>query len=382
MKSSSLVLSLLAVSVLVACGEESITPLGSGGSDGAGAAGGADATASGGATGTGGGVVAPKTRATVEGDATWTVTFDDTAKAAGATDCSYTRHYVGVEDESAPWYCPDCEVIFRAEVEMTAGLTDCYSQLSADAPLTEEWIGYGNGRYYRGYFLMSDQGSGALAGDALTVENVVMDQDVPVGGKLQFDVAGSFTLGTADGDPMNGFVVPDTYACGWPKADAPPYAGDYTADDGKTLPDALLYDKCGEVVRLHDFKGKYLVVDMSARDCPPCQSMGSQENGFIERLAMDGIEVEVITLLAPSLDDTLGTTTTTMLNNWTNKYSLTSPVLADRGLGLAMFLPLFGDTVGYPSMVIVDPNLKILASMSGFDNYATPEDVIRADAGP
>jgi hypothetical protein len=385
MKSSALLLSLFAVSVLAACGEESVSPIGSGGgSDGSGAAGGGDVTSSGGSNGSGGsggGVVIPNERATIEGDATWTVTFDDVAKAAGAIDCSYTRHYVGVEDESAPWFCPDCEVVFRTDVEMTAGQTDCYSQLSTDPPLTEEWIGYGNGRYYRGYFLMSDQGTGDVVGDALTVANVVMDQDAPVGGKLQFDVAGGFTLGTGTGDPLNGFRAPSTYTCGWPKANPPEYTGDYTADDGKTLPDGVFYDKCEQPVRLHDFKGKYLVVDMSARDCPPCQSMGSQENDFIASLAADGIEVEVITLLAPSLSDTLGTTTTAMLNSWTNKYELTSPVLADRGLGLSMFIPLFGDTVGYPSMLIVDPNLKIITGMSGFDDYTTPKQAIKADAG-
>src|SRR5262245_46892447 len=69
--------------------------------------------------GSGGSAPAPE-RATISGDATWQVTFDDAAKAVGATDCSYTRHYEGVEDRSAPWLCPACEVIFHADVQMTS----------------------------------------------------------------------------------------------------------------------------------------------------------------------------------------------------------------------------------------------------------------------
>ncbi len=58
---------------------------------------------------------------------------DATAEAAGATDCSYTRHYEGEEDTSLPWFCPECEVMFTATVEMNARLDEVKWQM------LEEW---------------------------------------------------------------------------------------------------------------------------------------------------------------------------------------------------------------------------------------------------
>jgi hypothetical protein len=140
---------LAACAAFAACGDDSTdsnagstssssTSSGSGGGGGAG-----DGGAANGGGGAGGAVDPPEpsTRATVSGDITWQVTFDATAQGAGATDCSYTRHYEGVEDRSAPWLCPTCEAMFRADVEVTAGRQDCYAQVSSSDPAPVEWIG-------------------------------------------------------------------------------------------------------------------------------------------------------------------------------------------------------------------------------------------------
>jgi hypothetical protein len=365
---------------LTACSDESRErDAGSTSTSGAGGSTGSSSTGTAGSTSGVGGSQPELTRATIDGDVTWTVTFDETAKTNGATDCAYTRHYTGVEDESAKWLCPACEVIFRADVQVTAGLQDCYAQVSDNPPAPVEWIGYGNGIYYRGVGItMSEQGTATLAEPDLTAENQVMDLEAPVGGLLAFDVAGQFTLGEQDGDPMHGFQVPSSYACGWPKADPPPYTGDYTIANGQTLPDGLFKDSCGETVRLHDFAGDYLLIDMAALDCPPCQSMASQEEPFVSAMAAQNITVHVITLMAPSLGNPLGETTGAMLDNWSNTYSLTSPVLADRGWGLSMFLPLFADETGYPSWVLVDPNLKVFDAGTGFGDFQAFQNAILA----
>ncbi len=378
---------LLAIAPLaVACGDEETAPDGgSGASDGSGAgaqtgatsASSADSSSSSGAGGMGPG----PTRANVSGDVTWDVTFDATAQAAGATNCSYTRHYEGVQDESAKWFCPSCEVILKASVEMTAGQADCYAQISPDAPLEEEWIGYGNGTYYRGIGLrMTEQGTIAMNGATGTITHAVTALEAPVGGTFDFTINGSLTFGEEAGDPMNGFNVPDTYACGWPKANAPAYTGDYTIQNGQTVPDGLFIDRCGETVRLHDLQGHYLIIEMGARDCPPCQALAGDEEAFIADMAAQGVSVYVVTLMAPSLADPLGETTVAMLETWTNNFSLTSPVLADRGWGLSMFLDVFGENTGYPSMVLVDPDLNVMSTQNGFGSFADIEAEILADA--
>ncbi|MBL9027397.1 MAG: redoxin domain-containing protein [Myxococcales bacterium] len=369
----------------VACGDESATPSdgGSGGGDSPTTTTGDTSSSTGGTGGEGGmNNPPPLMRDNILGDVTWTVTFDEVAKAAGATDCTYTRHYEGVEDNSAKWFCPDCEVIFKSTVEMTEGLEDCFSQVSPDlAPLEEEWIGYGNGTYYRGTGIrMAEQGTIALDGTMGTVTHAVTMLEAPVGGTMEFAIAGAFTMGTEEGDPMNGFTPPATYTCGWPKADPPAYTGDYTVVVGQQMPDGLFKDKCDETVRLHDLKGAYLIVEMGARDCPPCQAMAGDEEAFIADMAAQGITVYVVTLLAPSLSNPLGETTKNMLDTWTNNYDLTSPVLADRGWGLTMFIDVFGDTVGYPSMAIVDPDLNVLEVQNGFGSFAEIEALITADA--
>ncbi|MFO0763192.1 MAG: redoxin family protein, partial [Byssovorax sp.] len=157
--------------------------------------------------------------------------------------------------------------------------------------------------------------------------------------------------------------------------------GDYVLKKGATLPDGLFKDACGESVRLHDLKGKYLFVEMSARNCGPCQQMAKGEEQFIADMKAKNIDVEVVTLLCPALEDTLGETTTKMLAGWIKSYKLTSPVLADRGWGLAMFEPAIGtDNVGYPSWALVDPDLKVLDFASGYGGFAEIEAAIEADA--
>lgn len=368
---------------LLACGGEPLNPVDKGTTSSAGGASSTTGATTTSGSGGQGGMPAPPSRQTIAGDITWKVTFDAAAKTAGATDCSYTRHYEGHEDRSRPWYCPSCVAMFDATVTMTAGKTDCYTQVSTTDPAAEEWIGYdAAGAWYRGIGPMTQQGTVTTQGTSLSTLNQLTALDAPIGGKMQFDVTGSLTTATEAQDPMNGFAAAATYACGWPKADPPAYTGDYTVKVGATIPDGLFKDKCGDVVRLHDFKGTYLVVDMSARDCGPCQQMATDEEKFIGDMKAAGIDVQVVSLLAPLLADPFGSTTPTMLKNWTTSFHLTSPVLEDRGWGLAMFEPIYKDMTGYPSWAVANKNLDVLAIGNGYDQFAAIKAAIMADHGP
>ena len=351
---------------------------------GASGEGGAAGGAAGGASGEGGasGGAQNQTRMTISGDATWDITFDADAITAGASNCSYTRHYVGVQDQSRPWVCPHCEVIFRTTVEMTVGLDDCFSQVSEYEPAEEEWVGYGNGIWYRSYGTgASEQGTATVAGDTVTTNNVVSDlpADIAGAGTMGFDINGSFTVGEEDGDPNHGWNAEDSYSCGWKKADPAAYQGDYALTIGSPLPDGVFRDKCDEVFRLHDYKGSYLVVFMSAMNCPACKSMAAQEKDWVEDMANSGIEVATITVMAPSLDDPFGDTTQSQLEYWTSQYGIETPVVADRGWGVTMFLPLFPDELGYPSWVVADPDLNVIRYGGGLD-WASIQNAIVSDA--
>jgi peroxiredoxin len=271
--------------------------------------------------------------------------------------------------------------MFRADVTMTEGLDDCFPQVSpGGTPAKVEWVGYANGTWWRGTGgPTSENGTITLDKDTITLVNQVTDLEVAVGGTMQFDVNGTFTLADAEGDRMNGWVPPATYACGWPKANPPAYTGDYAIVKGQQVPDGVFHDTCDEVVRLHDLQGTYMIIDMAAIDCPPCQSMAAGAEQFVTDMKAQGIDVRMVTLLAPSLSDTLSPTSTAKLKTWTTKYGLTSPVLSDRGWGLSMFIPLFSDQVGYPSWVVVDPNLNVVDYGTGFGDYTDFEQIILAD---
>ncbi len=389
--------SLVAASLLaaVSCGDDSST--GSGSASGVGATGG-----SAGSTGTGGSAggsgsdagqggddagpddagsdtqtdvaeesdAKPLMRQTVLGDATWTVTFDDVAKGAGATDCTYTRHYVGFEEASRPWVCPVCDIVFHATVDMTSGEDDCFAHVSDTAYFKEEWFGYGQGKWWRGYGGTAyELGTATVTQDTITFEHVTEPQEATVigAGTMSFHIVGALAVGQEEGDPMNGWHTADSYACGWARAAPPEYAGNYTVAKGATVPDGLFLDKCDEVVRLHDQGGAYLVINVSAGDCPVCKSMAAGETQFVNDLAAAGIQVHTVTLLAPSLDDPWGNTSKAQLTAWTTAYHLESPVLADRGWGEAVVLTLFGEEAGYPSWVVTDPKLQVLDFGTGSD---------------
>lgn len=321
------------------------------------------------------------TRGTLAGSITWEVDFDEVAEAGGATDCSYTRDYSGSEDLSAPWLCPACTLLFHADTALQEGDAACYAQVSTSDPTPSEWLGYADGLWYRAASsALTERGPASVEGDTLTVSQEV-DSEASNGDALTFSIHGSLRLGEEAGDPLHGWGASETYACGWPKADPPPYSGDYTADVGDPLPDGLFPDVCEDRVRLHDFAGKYLVIDVSAMDCGPCRSAAADEHAFVTAMAAEGLAVEVLTLLAPSLSDTAGTATTEDLTWWIDTYGLDSPVLGDRVWGLSVARPAVGeDEFGYPTFLVVAPDLTVIGHQVGYSSFDKIADQIRGDA--
>jgi len=318
-------------------------------------------------------------RVTADGEVTWSVDFGPESEAAGMEDCAYVRHYSGGEDRSAPWLCPGCDVVFKLDVELTSGRADCYDLIADSDPPETEYIGYGGGVWYRGAGTwLTERGAATVTADSVTIEQSATSEEL--GADYGFEIGGTLTLGSDDGDPYGGFFPPDTYACGWPKSDAPEYAGDYVGEIGATLPDGAFTDICDEPVRLHDFAGEYLIVDISAMDCGPCQQAAGEEEAFVEEMAAAGTPVHVTTLLAPSLSDTAGTPTHRELQQWIDAFELTSPVLADRVWGLSVIGQQIPDEFGYPTFVIVSPDLEILDIQVGYGGWDGMSAVIAADA--
>jgi hypothetical protein len=305
--------------------------------------------------------------ATLDGSATWSVEFDEDAVASGAEPCAYSRAYRAEEDRTVGWLCPTCEPVYRAEAVLDGAA--CHGIISDDPPDPAEWIGPGKGRWWRASgqnMLLSDQGE-VLVDQDLSIYNETDWVDWPDGGKFRLVVDGSFQAGTTRGDPWHGLSPPSSYACGWLRIDLPEYEGNHRLKVGKVLPDGLFPDTCGEGVRLHDFGGRYLVIDISATDCGPCQVMADAEHAFLESMA-DGPAVEVVTLLSPALAEVISTPDRSMLLAWSDQFGLSSPVLGDRGWGYWLVNESLG-SISYPAWIVVAPDLTVIEIGTGFRSW-------------
>ena len=305
------------------------------------------------------------------GSIIWNVDFDADAEALGFTDCSYQRDYTGIEDRSANWLCPTCEQMFLLDVDLSRGLADCYEQI-ATSPAPQERLGWtASGDFRRGtapsYFL-NEQGTVTWNGTSFTTSNT-SEVELTDGGTFTFDINGSFELSEGLGDPMHGMTPPTSYACGWQKADPPAYEGDYTLAVGQILPDGYFLDQCNESVRLHDFKDTYIVIDISAVNCPPCRSMAETEPEFAADMEEQEIPVSVLTLMAPSLSEVLSPTPLETLVEWVDTYGLNSPVMSDRGWGYWLAGAALGDSISYPTWIVIAPDLSVLEMGTGFSSW-------------
>jgi len=320
---------------------------------------------------------------TVSGTATWNLDFDADAQAAGLTSCSYTRTYTGgVEDRSAPWLCPECDIVYKVGVTLEG--TDCYEQVAGTDVPPIEWIGHGPDGYFRTYFensLLSAQGTVTENAVGFDIVNETDWYEHTEGGTFRFSVSGSFETGSTEADAFHGFAPPEEHTCGWPSTSKDLVLGKGPMAVGEPLPDGLFLDLCREGVRLHDFEGQYLVIDVSAMNCGPCRSMADQHGDFVAAMTDAGIDAEVITLLAPSLDNVLGPTEHVHLQEWVDTFEIHSPVLGDRGYGYWVIGEALGDEFGYPAWVVVAPDLEVLEIWKGFGGWEDIVNIITDHAG-
>ena len=303
------------------------------------------------------------------GSLTWSL--DD----AGGDDCAFVVSYAATEDWSQPWTCPDCEVRFLADV--TVDDEACYRDVNGSLPSREHLGIEPDGMFLRATlpnFPLAPAATSTLDGDVLAIHGELSSDD---GSSLTVD--GALTRSVSDADPWHGFTPPSSYACGWPKADPAPYDGEWEFHVNQTIPDGWFLDACAEPVRLHDLTGTYVVIDVSAVDCPPCQLMASNEGAFESAMAKEGIEVESVTLLAPSLSAILDDTPTETLAAWVDTYGVSGPVLADRGWGYAIPERFLG-AKNYPTWVVISPDLRSIAIGSGYESHDEIADAIRDDA--
>ncbi len=136
--------------------------------------------------------------------------------------------------------------------------------------------------------------------------------------------------GFDDGIEVDGFTDPLD-------ATHHPYAGGWAIDPcnttlepsgngvGQVTDNFALMDQHGEMVRLHDFCGREVLLVTSAMWCEPCQDEAPELQHWYETYADQGLMV--ITLLGENAGG--NTPSQTDLESWATSYGLEHPVLAD-----------------------------------------------------
>ena len=328
-------------------------------------------------------------------ETTWTLDFDEQAEDGGFVDCSYSRTYEGGQIVDQPWLCPDCTVIYSGDAVMTEGYDDCYVQISTASEERPEYWG----------FTWPDDGSTGLLhrsgglpnwslGELGEVEPVALgetlsmlwssDNELTDGGNMLLSAESSGVVTESD-ELLVDYDTPreEPYACGWPTDNPGTLSTDYVLAEGSVVPNARLMDRCGEMVDLWDFYGRYLIVDVAQPDCGPCKEMAADAPAGLAAIRTAGHPVVGVTVLGGGLSTPYLEPDESVLVAWEDAYGDDELLLSDRGWGYAIFQPYWGDAFGYPTYALVAPDMSVLAVEKGYGT-TTWDDIlatIAADAG-
>lgn len=326
--------------------------------------------------------------------ATLTGTFDWTMETRGQ-ECTFSFDYEGARQIDWPWLCASCDLLFFGTATLTDG-EDCRSAYNdlEHGDETASWpqvigLDTANGSVWLSPEVR-EVNFEAQAG--LTIAEgteIVMDTPETAtfgGGSRSYKITGSLRYeldrSTVLPDPFPPRNEP--YACGWPQNNPGDLPLDYATNVGETFPNVRLPDQCGDEVDIWDFTGSYLLIEVAQLDCGVCQLMAEDEAEWVSSMRAEGIDVHVITLMGKTLSDAKLTPSPERVQDWIDTYGLTDPVLADKGVGPALFSYFLAEyaqsVLGSPSMVLVNPEMTIFDGTVGFDSWDDLTERFRAEA--
>ena len=147
------------------------------------------------------------------------------------------------------------------------------------------------------------------------------------------------------------------------------------ATDGERIAPYSAKDQFGDEVDLYDFyneEGKYIVVDVSAQWCPPCQMVSSWLDGDYGALdadwlkvreAVDSGDVYWVTVMG---ENTSGQEPGPLdVKEWYFDFPHPMiPVLGDPGYTMVNYVQL----AGWPTIIVLNPDLTVAYQPTGFES--------------
>jgi peroxiredoxin len=131
---------------------------------------------------------------------------------------------------------------------------------------------------------------------------------------------------------------------------------------GQAAPEFSLADLAGNAVRLANYKGRVVFLNVWATWCPPCREEMPAMQALYERLRGPGFE-----MLAVSADEG----GRVMVEPFVNERRLTFPVLLDPEGQVAL---RYGVT-GFPETFVIDRNGRVVSHAIGPRDWSSPESV-------
>ena len=321
-------------------------------------------------------------RKTLEGTFSFSYEFD-------GRSCEMTRTFQATERVTYPWTCSFCDEFFDTSYKLEEDVGDCteedFGSFSLDG--SGDTLMFGEQRW--------DYLATALVPlvfhvdylDEATDGTVVDDEGVELRAVLNEDwitqeTSVSAERGFDDGELESLEQQADSYACGWTRSDAPAYTGTYAVANDAVLPDGLMRDACGDLVRMHDFFGSYLLVEWGALDCAPCERYAELAPGMLEDLQGEGIDVNFISVYSPlSLFETpVGRPE---LDAFAESNGTTFPVMLDTTGWMGSVVADTGYGGNIPVFFLVRPDGTVFHHTSGVDEErygAEFGDLIRSEA--
>ena len=238
------------------------------------------------------------TRRTMDG--TFTYSID-----AYGESCELTRTLHATERPAYPWTCAFCDGLYDTTYVMEDDLTDCtdddYVAFSFDG--TPDLLVLGPDYWdllgvffvpetYRASEMMAAEPGSVLDGEQVEIRTAFQSDMITE--NASFEGLRSSDIGPIE--PLEQQSKRDS--CGWGRSETPAYTGSYAATTGEVFPDGLVRDACGDLVRMHDFFGSYLLVEWGSLGCAPCEKFAEASAGLLQELQDDGIDVAFLSVYA------------------------------------------------------------------------------------